>query len=274
MKIFLSTFAVIVLFFFFIRYLEKKSLYFPLRKIEATPKKINLDYEDVIATTEDGVRISGWFIPAKKPRMTLLFCHGNGGNISHRLEKINMLNFLNLNVLIFDYRGYGKSKGSPSEKGLYLDAEAMYDYLLNKKNVLPQEIIAYGESLGGAVAVDLAGRHELRGIIIEEGFTSARDMGRKILPFIPAFIYKSEFDSLKKIKNIKSPKLIFHSPDDEIVPFEFGKRLFNEAPEPKEFIQLRGGHNDAFLTSQDIFMRGIESFVKNYGGSTSIISPF
>ncbi|MBI5098804.1 MAG: alpha/beta hydrolase [Nitrospirae bacterium] len=261
MKIVLSIAAVLIILFLLIRFLEYKSLYFPLKKVEATPKDIDLDYEDIVVTTTDGVQISGWFIPARKPRATLLFCHGNGGNISHRLEKINMFNFLNLNVLIFDYRGYGKSKGSPSEKGLYHDAEAIYAYLLNKKGFVPQEIIAYGESLGGAVAVDLASRHELGGIIIEEGFTSARDIGKTVLPFIPSSFYKSEFDSLKKIKNIKSPKLIFHSPDDEIVPFKLGKRLYDEAPEPKEFVQLQGGHNDAFLTSQELFLGKIDSFV-------------
>jgi fermentation-respiration switch protein FrsA (DUF1100 family) len=260
MKIILSIAAVLIILFLLIRFLEYKSLYFPLRTIETTPKDLELDYEDIVVTAKDGVQISGWFIPARKPRATLLFCHGNGGNISHRLEKINMFNFLNLNVLIFDYRGYGKSKGSPSEKGLYNDAEAMYVYLLNEKGFAPQEIIAYGESLGGAVAVDLASRHELGGIIIEEGFTSARDIGKTVLPFIPSSFYKSEFDSLKKIKNIRSPKLIFHSPDDEIVPFKLGKRLYDEAPEPKEFVQLQGGHNDAFLTSQELFLGKIDSF--------------
>jgi hypothetical protein len=261
MKIVLSIAAALIILFILVRFLEYKSLYFPLSKIEATPKDIEVDYEDVTVTTTDGIRISGWFIPAKNPRATLLFCHGNGGNISHRLEKISMFNFLGLNVFIFDYRGYGKSNGSPSEKGLYLDAEAAYQYLLHEKGFSPEGIIAYGESLGGAVAVDLASRHELGGIIIEEGFTSAKDMGETILPFIPSSIYKSEFDSLKKIKNITSPKLIFHSPDDEIVPFKFGKKLFDEAAEPKEFVQLQGGHNNAFLISEELFMGKIDQFI-------------
>lgn len=261
MKIVFSIAAALIILFFLIRFLEYKSLYFPLSRIEATPKDVDIDYEDVAATTTDGVRISGWFIPARKPRATLLFCHGNGGNISHRLEKISMFNFLGLNVFIFDYRGYGKSNGSPSEKGLYLDAEAAYQYLLREKGLAPQEVVAYGESLGGAVAVDLAARHKLGGIIIEEGFTSSRDMGKVILPFIPSFIYKSEFDSLKKIRHITAPKLIFHSANDEIVPFRLGKRLFDEAPEPKEFVQLQGGHNDAFAISEELFMGKLDQFI-------------
>lgn len=261
MKIILSIAAAFIVLILFIRFLEYKSLYFPLKKIEATPGEINLDYEDVVVTAKDGIKIYGWFVPANKPRATILFCHGNGGNISHRMEKISMFNFLNLNVLIFDYRGYGRSTGHPLERGLYLDAEAVYDYLVKRKHISAGEIIAYGESLGGAVAIDLAWKNELGGIIIEEGFTSLRDMGKKIFPFIPTSIYKSEFDSLRKIKDIRSPILIFHSVDDEIVPFELGRKLFDEAPEPKEFVQLQGGHNHAFLTSQELFMGKIDSFV-------------
>ncbi|MBI5056423.1 MAG: alpha/beta hydrolase [Nitrospirae bacterium] len=258
--ILLIIFVILILHFFFREYIERRMLYHAVNKIEATPKSIDLEYEDVVLTTKDGVQIAGWFIPAAKPRATILFSHGNGGNISHRLEKISMFNYLNLNVLIFDYRGYGMSKGRPSEEGLYLDEEAMYDYLVNKKGSIPQEIIAYGESLGGAVAIDLAGKHELGGLIIEGTFTSIRDMAKKFFPFVPPSVIKSRYDSLGKIKNISIPKLIFHSVDDDIVPFEQGKKLFDEASGPKEFVQLQGGHNDAFLVSQELFMGKIDSF--------------
>ncbi len=253
--------AVLILIVLYFRYFERKNLYFPLRTIEATPEALGLDYEEVTITAEDGIQISGWFIPSGTPRATLIFCHGNGGNISHRLEKIEMFNDLNLNVLIFDYRGYGMSKGSPSEKGLYLDTEAVYEYLVDEKKILPQKIIAYGESLGGAVAIDLAGKHEMRGIIIEGTFTSVRDMAKRLLPFIPTFIYASSYDSLGKIKNVKSPKLIFHSIDDEIIPFEMGEKLFHAAPEPKEFVKIRGGHNEAFIISRDVFVKEIDEFI-------------
>ncbi len=255
----------VVLFFLFVRYLEKKSLYFPLRKIEVTPGTIGLKYEEVIIKAEDGNEITGWYIFVERPRATLLFCHGNGGNISHRIEKIRILNALNADVLIFDYRGYGMSSGSPSEEGLYLDAEAMYGYLVKEKKLPPQKIIAFGESLGGAVAVDLASKHELGGIIIEEGFTSVKDMAKILLPFIPTFIYRTGFDSVQKIKGIKSPKLIFHSADDEIVPFRLGRKLFDVAMEPKYFVEIRGGHNDAFLISGDVFASEIDSFINRVG---------
>ncbi len=254
--------AVIVLLFFFIRFVEKKSLYFPLRKIEATPQDIGLDYEEVFLTTRDGVRISGWFIPSESPGATVLFSHGNGGNISHRMEKIKIFNDLKVNTLIFDYRGYGMSKGSPSEEGLYLDAETFYNYLVNEKRIPPQEIVGYGESLGGAVIIDLASRHELGGVIIEGSFTSIRDMARRYFPFIPSSAYRTTFNSFEKIRRVKCPKLHFHGISDEIVPYELGRRLFDNAPEPKEFVELQGGHNDSFIISNDLYISKIDLFLE------------
>ncbi len=261
MKSIFLAIAVLVVLFCFVRFIEKKSLYFPLGKIEATPQDIDLEYEEVYISTKDGARVSCWYIPSRSPRATFLFSHGNGGNISHRLEKIKIFNALDVNVLIFDYRGYGMSKGSPSEEGLYLDAEAVYNYLVNSKKIPAHEIIAYGESLGGAVIIDLASRHKLGGVIIEGGFTSIRDMAKKYFPFVPSFVYKTRFDSYAKIRKIKAPALHFHSINDEIVPFRLGKKLFDNAPGPKEFVELQGGHNDAFLISRDVFIENIDSFV-------------
>jgi fermentation-respiration switch protein FrsA (DUF1100 family) len=266
MKTVLFIVAIPVLLFFFIRFLEYKSTYYPFRAIEYTPKDIGLDYEDVSLNAKDGVHISGWFIPSQSSRSVILFAHGNGGNISHRLQKIMILNRLNLDVLIFDYRGYGKSKGRPSENGLYLDAEAVYDYLLNEKKVPPRKIVGYGESLGGAVIAELALRRELGSIIMESSFTSVPDMAKTVAPFIPVFIFKSRFDSLSKIKKIRSPKLILNSASDEIVPFELGRRLFDNAEEPKEFVEMQGGHNDAFLVSGDLFVSAIDSFIERGAG--------
>jgi len=261
MKIVLVIASAGILFFIFIRFLEKKSLYYPMEKIEATPRDIGLDYEDLVITTKDSVLISGWYIPSKSPRATFIFSHGNGGNISHRLEKIRMFNELHVNVLIFDYRGYGMSKGSPSEEGLYLDAEAVYDYLVNEKKIPPQKIIGYGESLGGAVIIDLAANRKMGGIIIEGSFTSIEDMAKKHFPFIPSFIYKTAFNALEKIKRVKAPTLHFHSRTDEIVPYELGRRLFDSAPGPKEFVDLQGGHNDSFLISSDLFIEKTDAFI-------------
>ena len=261
MKIIISGIVILSFFFFFIRFIEKKSLYYPLKKIEATPQDIGLDYEEVYISAKDGVRIAGWYIPSRSPRATFIFSHGNGGNISHRLEKIKMFNDLHVNVLIFDYRGYGMSKGSPSEEGLYLDAEAVYNYLVKEKKVPPQKVIGYGESLGGPVIIDLASKHKLGGIIVEGSFPSIRDMAKKYFPFIPSFVYKTTYNSLEKIGRIKAPKLHFHSVSDEVVPYELGKKLFDSAPGPKEFVDLEGGHNDSFLISRDVFVKKIDSFI-------------
>jgi hypothetical protein len=261
MKIIVIIIAIPIILFLFIRILEHKSLYYPFQAIEITPKDIGLAYEDVNITTDDGVDIHGWFIPAKDPVGVLLFSHGNGGNISHRLEKLQMLHELNLDILIYDYRGYGMSKGKPSETGLYLDAEAMYAYLLKEKAYEPEQIVAYGESLGGAVAVELAKRHTLHKLIIEGSFSSIKDIARKYFPFIPSFIYKTKFDSIGKINDITVPKLIIHSIDDEIIPFKFGVALFDAAAGPKKFIVLKGGHNDSFLVSREEYVFEIRAFL-------------
>ncbi len=246
MKIILLIIAIPIILFVFIRYLEQKSLYYPFRDIEITPKDIGLDYEDVHITTDDGIEIHGWFIPVKDPSRVLLFNHGNGGNISHRLEKLQMLHALNLAILIYDYRGYGLSKGRPSEKGLYLDADAMFVYLLKEKGYEPDQIIAYGESLGGAVAIELTSRRDLKGLIIEGSFSSIKDIARKYFPFIPSFIYKTKYDSINKIDDITVPKLIMHSIDDEIIPLKFGVALFDAAAgpmSPKRNMSLKSGHS-------------------------------
>jgi fermentation-respiration switch protein FrsA (DUF1100 family) len=245
----------------FLRYFEKSNLYFPLSRFDGTPADVGLEYENVNLVTNDGVKIHGWFVPAWYPRATIIFSHGNGGNISHRLAKLQMLNKLNLSVLIYDYRGYGQSEGSPDEEGLYLDAEAAYDYLVNEKGLPSESIIAFGESLGSAVSSDLALKHKIKGIIIEEGFPSVKAVAMHYFPFIPNFIYKSKFDSMEKLKAAKMPKLFFHSIDDEIIPYGMGQRLFDAAAEPKEFIELKGGHNDAFIVSEELFVNGIDVFV-------------
>jgi fermentation-respiration switch protein FrsA (DUF1100 family) len=255
---------IIIAVFLFFRFFERRNLYFPLRHIEAVPGDFGMNYENIELIAEDGIRITGWYIPSNKPRAVLIFCHGNGGNISHRMDKIKVFNDLNADVLIFDYRGYGESEGSPSENGLYFDAEAVYQYLIKDRKVSPGTIIAYGESLGGAVAVHLAAGHTMGALIIEGGFTSVRDMAKRYFPFIPTFIYKSRYDSLKKIRGLQVPLLLLHSEGDEIVPFELGKRLYEAAEGPKDFIWLSGGHNDAFLVSRDIFESGIASFLDRH----------
>lgn len=263
MKTIFLAITALILFFIYLRYLEHKSLYFPLKEVEFTPKDAGLDYEVISLTTGEGLKLHGWFIPSEAPRFTVLFCHGNGGNIGHRIEKIKMFNELDLNVLIFDYRGYGMSEGSPSEKGLYHDAELFYDYLVKEKGISYEKIISYGESLGGAVVIELAMRREMGAIIIESSFTSVGEMAKRVVPFLPAFVYNSRFDSINKISHISCPKLFFHSADDEIVPFEQGMKLFEAATGPKEIVRIQGGHNDGFMVSKHLFISKIDSFLSS-----------
>lgn len=247
----------------YLRYFEHRSLYFPTRELEIKPDSMGLRYEDIYFNAQDGTRLNAWFIPAKDSEFTILFCHGNGGNISHRIDKITVLNSLGPDVFIFDYRGYGKSCGRPSEKGFYRDADAAYNYLVSAKNIRPEKIILYGESLGGAVAIDLAARKEVRALITESTLTSTKDVAKAIYPFFPSFLISSRFDSAEKIKKVTIPKLIMHSQADEIIPFSQSRRLFELAPEPKKHLRLIGGHNTCYVDSKALYISGIDRFLKD-----------
>ena len=243
-----------------VRFLERKSIFFPMREIVGTPRDIGLKYEEVYFTTQDNKKLNGWFIPRQGAEATILFSNGNAGNISYRLEKISIMNEIGFNILVFDYRGYGKSEGAPSEQGFYSDIQAAYNYLVGTRGISPGDIILYGESIGGAVVIELAGKSPVKAVIIEAAFTSVKDMASIAFPGVPHFILESRFDSLEKIKDIKYPKLLIHSMDDEIVPFEQGERLFSAALEPKESLKLKGGHNTAFRDSLEDYKKGIAAF--------------
>ena len=251
----------VVLFLVAIRYMERQSIYFPMRNISDTPSRAGLPYKDVYFSADDGTRLNGWFIPNKNAKYTLIFAHGNAGNISHRIEKILMFHDLGLNVFIFDYRGYGRSEGQPSEQGLYRDLGAAYDYVVSEEKVPGKDIILYGESIGGSIAIDLARRVAVRALITEGTFTSVKDMAGIVFPVIPYVMLSSRYDSVSKIKDIACRKLIIHSVDDEIVPFWLGEKLYNSAKEPRWFLKLRGSHNTAFLESNRDYIEGLRSFL-------------
>lgn len=240
-------------------------VYVPERTITHNPKNIGLEYEEVAVRTKDSISISGWYIPAKNEKAVILFCHGNAGNISNRLDSVRIFNDLSLSVLIFDYRGYGKSGGRPSEEGTYLDAEAAWDYLVTVKKIPPGRIVVFGRSLGGAVATEIAVRRSPAALVVESGFTSVPDLGKTMYPWLPVkLVSKFRYATIDKIGNIKCPKLIIHSRKDGIVPFEHGRAIYEKAAMPKEFLEIRGTHNDGFLISGSIYTGGIEGFLERY----------
>ena len=263
MKMILYLFVIIVLFFIFVRYLENTSVFYPQRVLDATPDDLGLSFENVTITTQDRVKLHGWLIKASSAKSTLIFFHGNAGNISGRLGKIDLFHRLGLNVLIIDYRGYGNSEGRPTEQGIYKDATAAYDYLLGRDDMRGQNIISYGVSLGGAVAIDLAVQRDVSCVIVDSTFSSATDMAKKIFPFIPSFLMRTKMDSISKIKNISVPILFIHSVEDRTVPFVLGKKLYDAAPGQKDFIEILGGHNDRYIHDEEKVRNGIRTFLNN-----------
>lgn len=234
----------------------------PSREITATPAKIGLDFEQVTITTSDNIRIKGWFVPAPQAKGTLLFFHGNAGNISHRLDSLAIFHRLGLSTLIIDYRGYGESGGRISEQGTYLDAEASWRYLTEMKGINPKEIVIFGRSLGGAVAANLASRTRPAGLIMESVFSSVPDMAARLYPVFPVrLLARYQYDVKKAVRNITSPVLVIHSPDDEIIPFANGLKVYEAAGEPKTFLEIRGSHNEGFLESGAMYLQGLERFI-------------
>ncbi|MCW8934325.1 MAG: alpha/beta hydrolase [Gammaproteobacteria bacterium] len=247
-------------------YFMQKSLIFypnmPGRNLISTPENIGLTYQNVELLTEDNIKIHGWFIPNKNAKGTLLFFHGNAGNISHRLDSIALFHELELNVFIIDYRGYGRSEGKTTEKGTYKDAEAAWHYLVHTRGINAKQIIIFGRSLGASIASWLASQHTPAALIIESGFTSVPSMGQRFYPFLPIrWLTYFKYDSKKYVKNILCPVMVAHSKHDEIIPYDEGREIFEAAPEPKSFLEMQGGHNDGFIVSGAAYVSGFKSFV-------------
>lgn len=239
---------------------EEKLIYFPSRELDLTPAELSLEHEEVTLETDDGLRLHGWFLPARSGRTaeslspSVLYCHGNAGNVSHRLVSVAEMHAeLGVSVLLFDYRGYGRSEGSPDEAGTYRDARAAYRYLVVDRGVPPDEIVLYGESLGAAVALELATEVPARALVLESPFTSIADMARAAYPWLPASgLLRTRYDNLAKIPEIGVPLLVVHGTRDETVPFEQGQRLYERAPAPKRFLAVEGaGHSNVSAVARD-----------------------
>ena len=237
-------------------------VYYPQRVLQADPGSIGLHFENVSFETSDGVRLSGWFVPGDNARGVILFCHGNAGNISHRLDSIQLFHRLGLDVFIFDYRGYGRSEGKPTEHGTYKDAEAAWRYLVETRQVNPDQIIVFGRSLGGAIASWLAQTHPPGALILESTFTSLPDIAATLYPYLPVrWLSRFEYNTAEYLGSVDCPVLIVHSRDDEIMPFRHGRQLFELAGEPKTFLEISGTHNEGFITSGRHYQEALNAFI-------------
>jgi uncharacterized protein len=252
------------------RWFEHSRVYHPTRQLEGTGAELGRPFENIFFKTKDGIELNGWFYPAEtnSPRAQFAFlnCHGNGGNISHRLGLYGALLETGASVLTFDYRGYGLSKGKPSEEGTYLDAQAAWEWL-RQKGFAARNIIVYGESLGGGIASELCAGEETGGLILQSTFTSLPDIGGELYPWLPVrLVGKIRYDTRSKLPRLKIPVLVMHSRDDSLIKFRHSEQNFAAANEPKFFCELRGGHNDSAWEAPG-FETAIEKFLEVVRGA-------
>jgi fermentation-respiration switch protein FrsA (DUF1100 family) len=243
---------------------ENRFIYFPAKyPVGQYAQAASIpDMKDCWMTTEDGVKLHGWFLPADSAVATLMLLHGNAGNISSRNMLMVTLRKYGFNVFMFDYRGYGKSDGEPSENGIYIDGTTAFDYVAKLPQVDSQKIVLWGTSLGGAVAVDVATKRHAAGLILESTFTSAADIAAEHYSFIVRYFLRTKLNSVGKIAQIHTPLFVMHGSMDRTVPFRFGKELYDAAHEPKEFYEITGaGHNNTFMTGGVAYIQHVREFV-------------
>jgi uncharacterized protein len=246
------------------RTFERNQVFHPYRELESQAAELGRPFEEVTVTTSDGLKLHGWFFPSATNSVRLgevvLYCHGNGGNIGHRLGACAALLETGVNVLLFDYRGYGRSEGRPTEEGTYLDAQAAYRWL-TQRGFAPAHILAFGESLGGAVAVELALRERLCGIVLQSSFTSIPDVGAELFPWLPVrWLATIHYNSRAKLEKVRVPVMVMHSRSDRLVGFSHAQANFASANEPKLLWELAGDHNDS-LSDRKKFVEGVEKFL-------------
>lgn len=258
--------AVVLVVLMALAYFGQESLvFFPDRTLRATPALVGLRFEDVRLTTDDGVGLGAWWVAPPRPRGAVVFAHGNAGNISDRLDAVKLFVALDVAVLAFDYRGYGSSDGAPSEAGTYRDMAAAVGYLRAVRGIEPERTVYYGESLGGAVAIEAALRHRPAALIVESTFTSVRAMAAVHYPFVPGFLARRvRYDSLARVRNLRCPLLVLHGPRDTIVPYRMGRELFDAAPGPKAFADLEGDHNDGGPVASPAARTALRAFLDEH----------
>ena len=246
----------------YLYFFQEKFVYVPSTRIKATPAAVGMYYEEVALVASDGVRLAGWYLPLADARGTVLFCHGNAGNISHLLAVAEDAHRLGLGILLFDYRGYGQSEGTLSEEGTYRDAAAAWDYLVSEAGVPSERIVVIGRSLGGPIAARLARDKTPAALFLEATFTSIPKLGQELYPIFPVgLLARYEYPTLEYLKQVQCPVLVSHSRDDELIVFAHGQRLYEAASQPKAFTELRGGHSSAFSEDAATYEAGVEAFL-------------
>jgi len=252
-------------FYYFYPKIENFFVFFPQKAFDFAPESFGLAYKEAAFTTEDATALHGWFFPGEKDRPVLLHFHGNAGNISHRLDLAQMFLRQGFSVFLFDYRGFGKSQGRPSEQGLYKDGMAAYDTLVKKWGILPGNIVLHGHSIGAAVAIEVALTKSVRAVILESAFTSTKDMAKTIpLFFLLSPLLPANYNNLEKVARLRIPKLFVHGDRDDIVSFSMGQKLFEAAVEPKFFYSVKdAGHNDVFIVGGKKYFQTFAEFARN-----------
>lgn len=241
---------------------QSRMVYFPIKGIQMTPKGAGLEFEEIFFMTPDDTAIYGWFLPFQGSRKVILFCHGNAGNISHRLDSIRIFHDLGFNVFIFDYRGYGRSPGKPTEEGTYMDVEGGWKFLIEKKGFNEGDIVLFGRSLGGAVASWLAQKKNPAALIVESAFSSIPNLGARLYWFLPVrLLSRFSYSTVDYISRSNCPVLVIHSRDDETIPFGEGEKIYHAACKPKKMLLIYGDHNGGFLLSGSVYKQGLTNFL-------------
>jgi uncharacterized protein len=267
LPMFVAAASLYVLLLVVVYFYQPRLIYFPDvpgRELTAAPDSLGLAFEDV-RIPSGGETLHAWYVPAGAGAPVVLFCHGNAGNIAHRLEWLEILHGMGLAVLLFDYRGYGQSSGSPDEHGMYEDARAAWSYLASRQSPGPPVVI-FGESLGGAVAANLASTVQPAALVISSTFTSAPDLASRFYWYLPVrLLARFKYPTADFVEAVRAPILVMHSRDDEIVPFGHGEAIFARAREPKQFLELLGDHNSGFLVSGPRLADGLRGFLVRHG---------
>ena len=239
-------------------------VYHPKKEWVETPTAKGLEFQELTFGSSDDASISAWYIPAKTAKGTILFCHGNARNMSSDMDAIEMFHQDGFNVLAFDYRGYGKSTGHPTEQGTYEDAQKAWDWLTRSKKEQPSRIIICGRSLGAAIAAHLAAGNPPKALILEAAFTSLPEAGQDNYPYFPVkLLSKYRYNTLEALKQVRCPVLVVHSRDDKVVPFSHGKKLYEAARGPKTFVEIGGPHKGGYKPTLGIYHEGVKRFLES-----------